>query len=316
MTAPGMVTLVTDYLTLRRGLGFDLVVQGQLLLSFARYAQASGHVGPITIDLAMRWAESSGSGPDQAARRLAVIRQFARHRVAFDPATEIPSADLFRRPRRWKPPHVYSDGETSDLLRAAAALPPPGGLRPHTYVALFSLLVSTGLRVSEARRLTCQDVDLKEGVLVVRETKFRKSRLVPVHVTTTSALSRYTAFRDGCPRAPRSEYFFRTEHAGALKKRTVEGMFSRLSARMGWTANGRARRPRIHDLRHTMVVRRLLRWYAEGADIDRKMLTLATYLGHANVRNTYWYLSAVPELLAVASRRFESFSRSEEEVVR
>jgi integrase len=314
MKSSAMVTLVNDYLALRRGCGFDLVIQGKLLLDFARYADTTGHHGPITTDLAMRWAKTSGAGPDQTARRLAVVRPFARHRAVFDAATEIPAADLLRRPARWKPPHIYSDAEISDLLRAAAALRPRGGLRPLTYVVLFSLLVSTGLRVSEARRLAQRDVDLEKGLLVIRESKCRKSRLVPLHPSATSALARYAAVRRSYAHGPRSDYFFRTDHASALEKMAVETTFKRLRARLGWTEKGRARRPRIHDLRHTFAVRRLILWYEEGADIDCRILALSTYLGHARVTDTYWYLSAVPELLALTSRRFEYFARSEGEL--
>jgi integrase len=219
-------------------------------------------------------------------------------------------------PRRRKPPHIYSDGEIADLLRAAAALRPPGGLRPQTYVTLFALLAATGLRISEARRLTTHDVDLEAGRLVIRESKFRKSRLVPLHPTAVTGLRRYADLRDRYAGLPRSERFFRTEHAVELKQRAVESSFERLRVRLGWTAQGRTRRPRIHDLRHTFAVRRLLRWYEEGADLDRKLLALATYLGHTKVADTYWYLSAIPELLAITSKRFEHFARREAQEIR
>jgi integrase len=304
-----MATLVTEYLALRRGLGFDLHIQGWLLRDFARYADGLGHKGPITIDLVTRWATNSTTRSQIAiAQRLSVVRQFARHRVAYDPATEVPLAGYFRGPCR-KPPHIYSDAEIAQLLRAAARLRPRGGLRPRTYVTLFSLLACTGLRVSEARRLTTRDVDLDASLLVIRETKFRKSRLVPLHPSAVKALRQYAVFRDRYANGTRSEYFFRTDHAAALRKRAVETTFNTLRTRLHWTAQGRARRPRIHDLRHTFAVRRLLRWYEEGADVDQKILALSTYLGHAKVTDTYWYLSAIPELLAITARRFEQYAR-------
>jgi integrase len=303
-----MATLVTEYLALRRALGFDLRVTGWLLRSFAGYADAIGHRGPITIDLATRWAASSQAGPSQIAQRLTVIRQFARHRAAYDPGTEVPLAGHVSGPRR-KPPHIYSDAEIAQLLGAAAGLRPRGRLRPQTYVTLFSLLACTGLRVSEARHLTIRDVDLGAGLLVIRETKFRKSRLVPLHPSAVSPLARYAAVRDRYTNFPRSEYFFRTDHAAALRKRAVESTFEKLRIRLQWTVRGRARRPRIHDLRHTFAVRRLLRWYEDGADVDQKILALSTYLGHAKVTDTYWYLSAIPELLAITARRFEQYAR-------
>ena len=215
-------------------------------------------------------------------------------------------------PRR-KPPHIYSDAEVGALLRQARLLAPRGGLRPNTYVTFFSLLLASGLRLSEACRLTCRDVDLTNGVLTVREGKFRKSRLVPLHPTVTQALTHYASCRNACRGVPRSEYFFRTDHVPALTRAAVLKTFSRLRNRLGWTAQGRTRRPRIHDLRHTFTVRRLLRWYEDGADVEHKILALATYLGHAKVTDTYWYLSAIPELLAITSQRFERFAQHEQE---
>lgn len=312
MTPPSFLDLVHEYLAFRRGLGFELETQQWTLLDFARYADRIGHEGHVTTHLAVEWALSStSSDPAQAARRLSAVRPFARHRVTFDPATEVPPAGLLgRRPLR-KPPHLYSDAEIAALLRQASLLSPRCGLRPRTYVAFFSLLVSTGVRLSEACHLLPGDVDLTDGVLTIREGKFRKSRLVPLHPTATQALRRYAAHRD-VPHT-RSGSFFRTDRAPALTRAAVEKTFSRLRHRLGWTPQGRARRPRIHDMRHTFAVRRLLRWYEEGADIDRKILALATYLGHARASDTYWYVSAVPELLAISSERFEGFASPEQE---
>jgi integrase len=181
-------------------------------------------------------------------------------------------------------------------------------LRPATYVAYFSLLASTGLRLSEARRLTTDDADLVNGILTIRETKFRKSRLVPLHPSTTEALASYADRRNGCRAAPRSEYFFRTERSPRLQRHAVEKTFAGIRQRLGWAGHGRTRQPRIHDLRHTFVTRRLLRWYQDGADVDHKILALSTYLGHAKVTDTYWYCTAVPELLASTAQRFERFA--------
>jgi integrase len=313
MTPPSFLHLVEEYLAVRRGLGFDLETPRWLLLDFARYADQIGHQGPVTIDLATQWALCSrSSDPAQAARRLSVVRQFARHQAVFDPATEIPPVGLLGRVPGRKQPHIYSDEEVAALLRQASLLLPRHGLRPKTYVTFFSLLVSTGLRLSEACHLAISDVDLADGVLAIREGKFRKSRLIPLHPTATQALTRYAADREALD-APCSGCFFRTDRAPVLTRAAVEKTFSRLRDRLGWTAQGRARRPRIQDLRHTFVVRRLLRWYEDGADVDRKILTLATYLGHAKATDTYWYLSAAPELMSITSQRFERFARREQE---
>jgi len=299
--------LVEEYLSARRGLGFALETPAYLLRDFARYADTVGHRGPLTTELAVRWARASRSeSPAQAVRRLGAVRQFARYRALLDPATEVPAPGLLGRLPRHPQPHIYSDAELADLLDQASLLLPRGGLRPRTYVSFFSLLACTGLRLSEACQLTVQDVDLNAGVITVREGKFRKARLVPLHPSTTEALTRYAAERDACCDGPGR--FFRTERTPALHKDTVEKTFGRIRKRLGWTADGRARQPRIHDLRHSFTVRRLLRWYEEGADLERKLLALSLYLGHAHVTDTYWYLTGVPELMAIAAKRFERFT--------
>jgi len=309
MTPPSFHHLVDEYLTARRGLGFGLETDEWFLRDFASHAERIGHSGPVTIELAVRWARSSRSShPAQAARRLAIVRQFARYRALFDPATEVPPAGHLGSVRRRSTPHIYTEAEMAALLHQARCLLPRRGLRPATYVAYFALLASTGLRLSEACRLTTEDADLVNGILTMRETKFRKSRLVPLHPTTTQALCRYANRRDACPAAPRSEFFFRTEHSPRLTRTAVETTFRRIRRRLDWTAQGRTRQPRIHDLRHTFVVRRLLRWHQEGADVDRRILALTTYLGHARVADTYWYCTAVPELLASTGQRFERFA--------
>src|SRR5437867_5380610 len=313
MTPPKWLVLVEDYLALRHDMGFDVEQLGWLLRDFARYTERTEHRGPLTVDLAVRWARSSPGDPARAERRLSAVRQFARHRAAFDLATEVAPAGLLGRIPGRTPPHIYSDAEISALLRECSRLRPRGGLRPTTYVVFFSLLAATGLRLSEARHLERRDIDLTHGVLTIRMSKFRKSRLVPLHPTSVQALTRYAARRDACPGVPRSEFFFCTDQAPSLDRFAVERTFSRVRRRLGWTSPGRARRPHIHDLRHTFAVRRLLRWYEEGVDLDRKILALATYLGHAKVTDTYWYLSGVPELMAVTSQRFENFVRRERE---
>ncbi|MBV9364280.1 MAG: tyrosine-type recombinase/integrase [Solirubrobacterales bacterium] len=311
MTTTSWLPLIEEYLSVRRGLGFALETPAYMLRDFARYADALDHHGPLTTELMVRWALASRSTDRaQAIRRLGAVRQFARYRALLDPATEVPPAGLLGRLPRRPQPHIYSDAELAALLDQASRLLPRRGLRPQTYVAFFSLLACTGLRLSEACRLAVADVDLNVGVITVREGKFRKARLVPLHPSTIEALARYAAVRDACCQGPGR--FFRTEHAPALQKDTVEKTFGRLRYRLGWTAHGRARQPRIHDLRHSFAVRRLLRWYETGADLDRKLLALSLYLGHAHVSDTYWYLTGVPELMAIAAERFERFAQAEQ----
>ena len=177
-----MVKLVEDYLNCRRKLGFALKIEGQELLRFANFADQIGHRGPITTELAIRWAKlPKKADPIYWARRLDIVRRFAKHRVLFDLCTEIAPEGVLGPSYRRMPPYIYSNEEIADLILAASKLGPPKGLRPHTYVTLFGLLASTGLRISEALRLTCNDVDWKVGVLTVKASKFKKSRLVPLH---------------------------------------------------------------------------------------------------------------------------------------
>lgn len=306
--------LAEDYLALRRGLGYELRRQAAYLRGFARFLDRLGHRGPVPLALSISWATSTTStDPCHPARRLAVLRAFLRHLAAFEAATEVPPPGLLGPTTRRKPPHVYSDEEITTLLQAAAALTPHGGLRPHCYVTLFSLLACTGLRISEALALSREDVDLVNGILTVRAGKGGRMRLVPLHPSTLEPLRRYDMLRSRWGGARQADAFFRTELSDRLTYNAVSTTFQELRRRLGWTAQGRARTPRIHDLRHRVVVRRLQLWHAQGVDVDRKIAALATYLGHVVVSDLYWYLSAVPELMAVVAHRFEVFARREPE---
>ena len=312
VSAASWVSLVKEYLSIRRGLGFALTTPAWLLRDFARYTEAVDHQGPLTTELAVRWAQASRSGTRaQAIRRVSAVRQFALHRALVDPATEVPPPGVLGRLPGRPQPHIYSDTELAALLEQASLLRSPRGLRARTYVTFFALLDATGLRLSEGCRLEIEDVDLEAGVLTVRQGKYRKSRLVPLHPSTTAALAAYAAEREAC--CPGPGRFFRTEHSPALTNDTVEKTFGQIRRRLGWTADGRARRPRIMDLRHSFAVRRVLGWYQqERADLNRKLLALSVYLGHAHVSDSYWYLTGVPELMAIAAERFERFTNDQQ----
>lgn len=308
---PTMTALAKEYLAYRRKLGFELKGIGELLLQFARYADRRGHRGPLTTDVAVRWAGLPRHAcRSYLAQRLTIVRCFARHRAIFDPDTEIPPDNVFGPMCRRSTPHIYTPAEISALLAAARDLPPKNGLRPHTYVAIFGLLVCTGLRLKEVLQLTRSDVDFGRGLLIIRETKFKKSRLVPLHPTTAQALRRYSHLRDRFHPAPRTDAFFLTVRGTRPAHSTVEGAFLKLRKQLAWLPTRGNRAPRIHDLRHTFACRRLILWTQQRVDIEHHLLALSTYLGHADVSNTYWYLTAVPELLHLAGDRFERFSQS------
>lgn len=301
-----MQAAVDEYVTFRRSVGVALRIEGQLLQHFARFADQTGHRGPITTDLAVRWAKlPCGASSLYHAQRLDIIRRLARHRAPFDVGIEIPPEGLLGPSSRRGPPHIYTQSQVAALMKAASELRSTKALRAHTYTVLFGLLACTGMRISEALGLTRSDVDLEAGVITIRSGKVRTSRLVPTHALAAAALRSYAEQRDRRVARPRSDAFFLSESGTSLKYITVHHTFDRLRHQLGWKSGRQQRGPRIHDLRHTFTVRCLIRWYEEGAEIDRKIASLSTYLGHADVSSTYWYLSAVPELLALAAARFE-----------
>ena len=304
-----MLALVEEYLVARRNLGYALRNEGTQLRSFARFADAQRHRGPLTIALILQWVTLPGRRVRKfPGRRLDCIRPFAQARAAIDPANEVPPLRLVGPPRQRPVHHIYTDSQVAALITTARALGPEGSLRGATYATLFGLLAATGLRVSEARRLMRADVDLSDSILHIRATKFRKSRLVPLHPTTTAALRSYAAQRDRVRLPSLSSAFFVGTRCTALPYSTVRNVFLCLRRALGWEQLKPG--PRIHDLRHSFACRRLRDWYAAGVDVDSRIASLATYLGHAHVTDTYWYLTAAPELLARAADRFAAFELS------
>ena len=303
-----MLSLAKDYLTERRALGFDLRIPGDQITAFARFVDEAGHTGPLTTRITLDWVQGRARRAISWARRLDVLRPFARYLARLDPATEFPQTAIFGSSHRRLAPHIYSDEEICDLLAAARRLAPYGGLRPATYETIFGLIAATGLRISEALHLRCGDVDHDQGVLTVRNTKFRKSRHVPMHPTVATALNRYMAVRSRHGATNRDSSLFLSSSGGLLPKRTIHGVFQRLRAELGWTARGAYAQARIHDLRHTFICRRVQLWHEHGADIGNAMAALSTYVGHAKVSDTYWYLTGVPDLMAIVGERFEQFA--------
>jgi integrase len=306
---------IDDYLAERRRLGFELRSWDTFLAGFARYVADHKHRGALTADLMIDWAKQDKwqrGTPSTWAVRLAKICHFARYIKQFEPATEIPEALTFGPERERLAPHIFHDQEVIDLLAAARQLGPCGSIRSATYETLFGLMASAGLRVSEALHLCDADVDLKRGMLTIRQTKFAKSRLLPVHPTTVAALVKYRKARTRYVATVADMPFLissRGRRLGLpLGDRQAHRVFNALRDRLGWVNRGGHVAIRLHDLRHTFVVRRLMRWHADGTDIDQMMLALSTYMGHAEIFYTYWYLTAVPELMALAGGKFERFA--------
>lgn len=313
--AKSLQARVESYLAERRRLGFSLRTSEYALRNFARHIKAIGHCGPLTVEIMADWARHDSHGsrdPRTWARRLKVLRSFLRWLQQFEPRTEIPDDAIFGRLPERQAPHIYSEDEIVDLLAAARRLGPTSSLRGITYETLFGLIASTGLRISEALTLRIEDVDLKHGMLTIHQTKFGKSRQVPIHPSTLKELRRYRSVRDLSGESALADAAFfvctRGRRSGlALGERQVHRVFAELRQHLRWRNRGTHHAPRIHDLRHTFVVQRIIQWYAQGVDIDQAMLSLSTYVGHTMVTNTYWYLSAVPELMGLAAERFESF---------
>ncbi len=294
-----------EYLATRRALGFELGQTSSTLHRFVDFAEQEG-AEVITRDLAVCWAQQPAAAqPVWWARRLSMVRLFACYRRAVDPRTEIPPQGLIPASYRRKAPFLYSDPHVEQLLQAAGQLPSATGLRAATYTTLLGLLAVTGMRMGEAIDLDREDVDLCADILRVQRTKFGKSRLVPIHASTHRALTDYQALRDRIYPQLEIPSFLVSEQGRRLARSTVRGTFVKLSCQIGLRGPRDRKGPRLHDLRHRFAVRTLLNWYRTGVDVERRLPKLATYLGHTHVSHTYWYLSAVPELLQWASLRRE-----------
>ena len=304
-------TALSEYLATRRAPGFKLRAVGRRLEQFVLFAETAG-TGFITTELALEWAmHSAHASAAHRARQLGIVCQFAQYCSALDARTEIPPPDLLPYRYTRRPPHLYTDAEITGLLQAARRLASPTGLRAMTYATLFGLLAVTGMRVAEPIALDRADVDLCGGSLTIRGGKFGKSRWLPLHRSTRHALQRYATRRDRLHPAPLTPSFFLSEHGHRLTDCSVRATFVKLSYRIGLRAPQDHSGPRLHDLRHGFAIRTLLHWYRAGVDVNQRLPQLATYLGHAHVSDTYWYLSASPELLQPAAQRLAPFPEAE-----
>lgn len=294
-----------EYLELRHKLGFRLRLAGGLLRRFVLFAYEK-RASFITTKLAVQWAtQPADCQPAQWANRLGIVRRFALYVSGTDPRTEIPLQEMLPHRYHRKSPYLYSDQEVCRLIQAARKVPSPKDLRAVSHATLFGLLAVTGMRVGEAIGLDRNDVDLHHGILTVRQAKFNKSRLVPVHFTTRKQLRAYERMRDRiCPR-PNTPSFFISERGTRLTDCTVRRWFVIVSHRIGLRAPTDRRGPRIHDLRHRFAYRTILNWYRRDVDVEAHLPELTTYLGHGHVADTYWYISATPELLRLATQRLE-----------
>jgi site-specific recombinase XerD len=296
---------VNDYLMMRRSLGFKLYHVERDLESFVSFMERE-KAPHIAVDLALRWAmQPSRVHAAYWAQRLSAVRGFAQYWSAIDAHTQVPPGGLLPFPNRRAKPYLYTEEDIQRLMTAAKSLRPRDGLRGWTYHCLLGLLTVTGLRISELIGLERRDVSLQEGLLTIRGTKFGKVRLVPLHVYTRDALTQYAQLRDAYLDGQKTVKFLVSDHGRPLKASSVRRTFYHLSRQTGLRAAGDRNGPRLHDFRHRFATESLLRWCRSGEDIARMLPALATYLGHSNVRDTYWYLSTCPELMGHATRRLE-----------
>ena len=294
---------VEDYLAIRRALGFKLRSERRMLADFAAFMDMVGS-STVTIDAALRWATTpTGVGHAYLAQRMRAVRGFARYMHGIDPATEIPPLELLPARRHRPTPHIYTEQQIAALMAAARTLRPP--LRAATIETLIGLLACTGLRVSEAFALDRADIYAANRLLRIRDSKFGKSREVLIHDSTLAALQAYLACRDEVRPSGDRVCVFVSSWGARLKHNVMHRAFDQIRRAADVTGSSPGRWPRAHDLRHTFAVNTLLGWYRAGDDVAAKLPLLSTYLGHVDPAATYWYLSATPELLALAADRLE-----------
>jgi integrase/recombinase XerD len=299
-----------SYLAMRRALGFKLSDAGPALSDFVAFLERN-RKSFITVRLALKWAQKPGARPERWAHRLTYVRGLARYRSATDPRTEIPPWSLLPFRSRRAQPYLYTDDEIRLLLKTSLGLSPTDALRRWTYYSLLGLLAVSGLRISEALSLRLSDVNLQDAVLTIHGTKFGKSRLAPLHPSAQRVLSRYKSRRNQYLNGrTASDFFFVTKRGTKLDKNNVRRTFHALSRQTGLRGQFDSRGPRLHDFRHRFAIQTLLHWYRSGDDVERLLPVLSTFLGHVRPDDTYWYLTACPELMGQAVKRLERRWRS------
>lgn len=311
MSTNHLVRCVECYVGIRRALGYGVRSEEKLLKDFVQFLNARDISGPIRAQMAIDWActPSPGRGPAGQASRLKVVRGFLSYLRAAVPETEVPGPGVLA-PIRRPTPYLYSPDEIAALLKAASQLGPKQTLRPHTYVTLIGLLASSGLRVGEALRLNIEQVRLEASPphLHIIQTKFRKSRLVPLHPTTTEKMAFYASERKRLRYDALSDAFFVSEQGDHLNYRACRETFASLVRQAGIRQRPSGGPPGFHALRHTFAVSRMVEWYRAGMSVKALLPNLAVYLGHVQPSHTYWYLTATPELLGAAAESFRQYA--------
>lgn len=311
MTTPriDVALMAEQYLLMRRSMGYKLAQQGQLLMDFIKYFQRTG-APHLTSRLMLEWATLPvGANPTWWYARLGAVRPFAQYLQAFDPLTQVPEPSLLLDGNHRPPPYIFSDDELARVLQAADRLTPE--FRARTYRTYISLVAVTGMRRGEATHLDCSDIDWEQGIVTIREAKYKKWRQLPLHPSTMSALQEYAKIRDRKYPQPKGPAVFLSTRGTRLIPENTSQVFAKLAREAGVSRPGFHRQPHLHDLRHTFAVRTLLGWYRAGVDVGPLLPVLSTYLGHQNPEATYWYLSMTAELMSLVSDRLEKYLQEE-----
>jgi len=298
---------LTAFVTLRQSLGLAYLRQARILRAFDQFVVARGDAAPLTQELAVQFATCDLTRLAAThVGRYRVVRHFAQYLTTLDPTTPLLDPKAVSAARRPPHPYIFTEEELGRLVQEARQISPHFPMRGITLQAMIGLAASTGLRISEVVRLDRVDVDLATGILLIRQTKFYKDRLVPLHPTTREVLADYAVLRDAQYTRPKSPAFFLNHNRTRFAANTFQCLFAEVTRRIGLRGE-RGRGPRVHDMRHAFLVRRLVQWYRDGDDVQAWLPALATYVGHSHYTDTAYYLTAIPELMALAAARVEAW---------
>jgi len=307
---------IENYIFYKRNLGYKIAVEAQELRRFANYTRDIGYEGSLTADIAIQWASLD---PNYSrwymARRLETVHTFALYAASFDSNAQIPQTGYFGKCHGRVTPYIYSEKEILLLMKQAENLYSSDVIRRMTVTTALGLLWATGLRVSELTCLTVKDVHYDEGYIFINNTKFKKDRLIFLHPSVSEKLSLYSQLLEKklLKRSP-EDFFFVTTSGRRFNTPAFEYAFRHIrncllaSNQSGWTG----RRPRLYDIRHSFACRTIQRWLESGEDANQKIYLLSVYMGHVKPEDTYWYLTATPELLGIACNKFELHCGKEE----
>ena len=302
------LALVDRYLEDRRNLGYSLTVDGRILQGFAAFADAKNTPPPLSLPVVLEWANLAPSGSEIAiARRIAIVRAFSLYLHTLDPSSAVIPREQVGRTHRRLPPYIYSQGDILACLNSASQLLPAYGIRPLTIRTLLGLLVSSGLRPGEAVRLRTEDVNLDAGELTINQSKNWSRRLIPIDHSTREMLGIYRSTRDLFAPLKHSDSFFLMDDGRGLNIRAADHAFKVIRRQVGLQRKFNGRFPRLYDFRHTFVCRRVQSWYEAGVEVDSLIPVLSRYLGHKKIQDTYWYITATPELMEAAAQRFTAY---------